>query len=308
MIVTIIIPAHITTPFLKQCVESALNQTYKKIEVLIICNGTLTINACKNFLDIHDSKLIFSQSKEGRHHARNKGLLIAKGDYIQFLDYDDILFLDKIEKQLQTIQLFQEENLISISKWNLFNEKLKKNSDINLVYLFSKPKISGLEFYKLLGKHKGYIMTASWLIPKNSIKNVLWEDVPNDDALFISEIINANTYIITVPSILTTYRNHTNNTRIIRTKKQLRKLIYSWKKIRKNLKKMNHYLVSRYFFNAHFYMLKYSVNCKGYHFFRLLWTFNFLGFRGKVPFFTILKKNKELFNKTTTLIVKKMTK
>lgn len=107
MLVSIIIPIHKTTPYLKECVHSALGQTHKNIEVLAVCNGELSTQQCSDFLDIEDDRLYFMNSLPGRHCARNEGLKEAKGDYIQYLDYDDILIEDKIEKQLQDLDAME---------------------------------------------------------------------------------------------------------------------------------------------------------------------------------------------------------
>lgn len=308
MIVSIIIPVHKTTTFLLQCVNSAINQTYKNIEILIVCNGNLTVKECDSFLNISDPRVQYLTSEKGRHKARNKGIEISKGDYLQFLDYDDLLSEEKIEKQIKVIEKCKKQNAISISKWNIFTDTTHISKTLNLEYLFNKNELSGLELYQLLGKNKGYIMTASWLFPKAIINNVQWEDVPNDDALFASEVINEKTVILPVPYMLTSYRDHSDNTRTIRTTTELDKLIYSWKKIRRNLKNLNHFLVSCYYYNAYFYMLKYSVNCKGHRFFSLLWNFNLLGISAKVPFQTLMEKNMVLLKKTTGLVSKKVNK
>jgi len=305
-LVSIIIPVHKKTSFLKECVLSALNQTHSNIEVIVVCNGKLRVNECKSFLDIQHSELFFFNSEPGRHHARNKGLEVSKGEFIQFLDYDDILIESKVEKQIDAINKSNLDKVVSITKWNIiYKENIDKRS-IDLDFLFVNQIISGLELYQLLGKNKGYIMTASWLIPKKLIlPSIKWEDVPNDDALFASEIFKENPRIILISEELASYRNHEENTRFLKSKKELKKLIYSWRKIRKNLD-FNHYLVQRYFYNAYFYMLKYAVNLRAYKLFPLLVSFNILGIKSKTPINQIIINHKILFKKLFKLIIKKI--
>ena len=100
MLVSIIIPLHQTNNFFKNCLESALAQTHKKLEIILACNGELTVEQCKNFTLIEDKRLVYLKTANGRHNARNEALEIAKGEWIQFLDYDDYLFPTKIEEQL----------------------------------------------------------------------------------------------------------------------------------------------------------------------------------------------------------------
>jgi glycosyltransferase involved in cell wall biosynthesis len=98
--VSIIIPTYNSERTIERTVNSCLTQTYKNIEVIVIDDGSTdqTGNILKSINDSRIRYYYFENS--GRSSARNKGLKLAKGKYIQFLDSDDTIEIDKIEKAM----------------------------------------------------------------------------------------------------------------------------------------------------------------------------------------------------------------
>jgi glycosyltransferase involved in cell wall biosynthesis len=99
-LVSILIPAYNAEKWIKETIESALNQTWPNKEIIIVNDGSSdnTLQIVKRF----ESKLVkvVSQKNMGAPAARNKALTFAQGDYIQWLDHDDLLAPDKILQQL----------------------------------------------------------------------------------------------------------------------------------------------------------------------------------------------------------------
>jgi len=112
MKVSVIIPAFNVENYLKECVFSALYQTYEGIEEIIIVDNNSTDNtlqAAKLLESENKSKIrVYQQNVQGAGAARNLGLKHAKGDWIQFLDADDLLLPGKIKHQVRIIQANQE--------------------------------------------------------------------------------------------------------------------------------------------------------------------------------------------------------
>jgi glycosyltransferase involved in cell wall biosynthesis len=101
--VSIIIPCYNCEGFINRAIDSVLNQTFNDWELLLVNNNS-TDNT-QQVLELCQSKnperiFVFQESKKGAPAARNKGLQNAKGKWIQYLDADDELLSDKIEKQL----------------------------------------------------------------------------------------------------------------------------------------------------------------------------------------------------------------
>ena len=92
-LISVIIPVYNSELYLKECLDSVINQTYKKIEIICVDDGS-TDHALDilNFYQKKDSRIkVFTQENSGPSAARNKALDMAKGDYISFVDSDDFL-------------------------------------------------------------------------------------------------------------------------------------------------------------------------------------------------------------------------
>lgn len=98
--VSVIIPVYNADKYIAATVESVLAQTYKNFEILIIDDGSpdKSLKVCQQF---QDSRIkIICQANRGLPGARNTGIRHAQGDYIAFLDADDIWLPNKLEKHV----------------------------------------------------------------------------------------------------------------------------------------------------------------------------------------------------------------
>lgn len=119
MKVSVVIPFYSNIKWLEEAIESVLNQTLKDFEIIVINDGSSEDDTLflKNY-----SHLIkyFKIANGGPAKARNKGIEIAKGEFIAFLDSDDIWLPSKLEKQ---IDLMQKNHLVwSHTKYEVFDE------------------------------------------------------------------------------------------------------------------------------------------------------------------------------------------
>ena len=94
MKISIIIPVYNCEEYIKKCIDSIIEQTYKDFEVIIINDGSTDntnyiLNEYKNYSNI----IIINQNNHGVSYSRNVGLEKAKGNYICFIDGDD--YIDK---------------------------------------------------------------------------------------------------------------------------------------------------------------------------------------------------------------------
>lgn len=104
-LVSIIMPNYNSEKFIKESIESVLNQTYSNIELIIIDDNSKD-SSLKKIKEVKDSriKLIKLKINQGAARARNEGLKISKGRYLAFLDSDDVLNEDAIEKQIKFLK------------------------------------------------------------------------------------------------------------------------------------------------------------------------------------------------------------
>jgi len=105
-LVSIIIPTHNRATLLPKAINSALAQTYKPIEIIIINDGSQdnTDEIVEKFKKKHSNIIYLKHEKpKGAPAARNYGIKFAKGEFIQFLDSDDSIAKEKIEQQLNSL-------------------------------------------------------------------------------------------------------------------------------------------------------------------------------------------------------------
>lgn len=101
-LVSIIIPTYNRSDYLDVSVQSALNQTYNNIEIIIVDDGS-KVNYAESISNKYAKCNYYYKSNGGLASARNFGVSLAKGDYVAFLDDDDFWKLDKLEKQVDIL-------------------------------------------------------------------------------------------------------------------------------------------------------------------------------------------------------------
>jgi len=125
-LVSILIPAYNAERWIADTIRSALAQTWPRVEVIVIddgsCDQTLAIArkfAAKNVL-------VVSQENQGASVARNKALELYQGDYVQWLDADDILSPDKVAIQMELARKCQSKRTLFSAAWGYFYYRLNK--------------------------------------------------------------------------------------------------------------------------------------------------------------------------------------
>lgn len=99
MKISVIIPVYNVSNYLNNCLESVANQNFKSIEIIVVNDGSTdgSSEICNTFKIKYPSIVLINQKNKGVSYARNKGLTIAKGEWVYFLDADDYLDIDTFE-------------------------------------------------------------------------------------------------------------------------------------------------------------------------------------------------------------------
>lgn len=110
--ISVVIPAFNAEKTIKETVESVLNQTFRDFEVIIVNDGSTdkTLNILSQFSDYRVR--VFSQENSGPQKSRNLGIEKSVGEYITFLDADDLWKPDKLELQLQMFKQYPESSVV----------------------------------------------------------------------------------------------------------------------------------------------------------------------------------------------------
>jgi glycosyltransferase involved in cell wall biosynthesis len=93
--VSVIIPVYNTEKYLRQCLDSVVNQTLKDIEIICINDGSTdkSLTILRDYASKDNRIVVINNTNEGAGASRNKGLEISNGTYLVFWDSDDFLSL-----------------------------------------------------------------------------------------------------------------------------------------------------------------------------------------------------------------------
>ena len=120
--VSILVPVYNSEKYLRQCLDSIVNQTYKDLQVVIVDDGSKdnSLSICREYADKYEFIEVYHQGNAGVASARNALLDKAKGDYTIFIDSDDWIEPDMIEGLLHYIAEYDLDIVIcgSVSEYN----------------------------------------------------------------------------------------------------------------------------------------------------------------------------------------------
>ena len=101
--ISIIVPVYNCAKYIKKCLDSLINQTFKNIEIILVNDGS-TDNSEEIIQSYDDNRIVYiKQKNQGPSAARNLGIDLAKGEYIGFVDSDDWIDADYYEKLYNAI-------------------------------------------------------------------------------------------------------------------------------------------------------------------------------------------------------------
>lgn len=165
-LVSIIIPVYNGGNYLKLAIESALAQTYKNIEVLVINDGSTDNDTRKIALSYGDKIRYFEKENGGVSSALNYGITLMNGEWFSWLSHDDEYFPDKIEKQIKLVRTINESDVDRTLIYSSFvlidsngNEIITRNKNCN-------KKFEGKEMFEYVLKKHFTLCGLSLLIPK----------------------------------------------------------------------------------------------------------------------------------------------
>lgn len=205
-LVSIIIPCYNAAPWIAATLESARAQTWPHVETIVIDDGSTddSLAIAKQFAG-HNLRVL-AQANAGAAAARNHGLREACGDYIQFLDADDLLAPDKIERQVIALQA-SSNRLVAAGPWGRFTgapesavftpeENWRDSSNVEwLCHNFSG---------------RGMMPPAAWLTPREIVNQAgPWDETLslNDDGEYFCRVLLASHGVHFVAEARSYYRS-----------------------------------------------------------------------------------------------------
>lgn len=179
MKISLIVPVYNVSNYLRKCLESIINQTYKNIEIIIINDGSIdnSYDICLEYKEKDKRIKLINQENMGLSEARNTGLKYATGDYIWFIDSDDYIELNSIELLITYLKKY---DIVVFNYSNVKDNsitKIKSFYDYNQIevkYLLSHCNAWNKIFKKDILENelfpKGHIYEDLYLIPTLILK------------------------------------------------------------------------------------------------------------------------------------------
>ena len=162
-LVSILIPAFNSQEWLAETLQSAISQTWNRKEIIVVDDGSRdqTLDIANKFAS--GNVRVVTQDNQGAAAARNKALSLSQGDYIQWLDADDLLAPDKIAQQMARAEMADERRFLFSSAWGRFMYRQHKAEFVpTILWQDLTPK----EWLLRKMEHNLYMQTATWLVSR----------------------------------------------------------------------------------------------------------------------------------------------
>lgn len=220
--ISVIIPVYNVEAYLPQCLDSIINQTYRDLEIILVNDGSTdgSTKICEEYVARDKRIKVIHKENGGLSDARNAGLKIATGDFISFVDSDDLIalnFYDKMLDQLITHHAdIVECNFIKFKKETDVKNVASSNTAISASYTTELSLISLMnEQLKQVVWNKLYKAEVidQLEFPVNKI---------NEDEYWTYRVFGKAQKIVKIPDVLYYYRQQAES--IMGTKYSLRRL------------------------------------------------------------------------------------
>ncbi len=201
-LVTVLMPVYNTELYVKQAIESILNQTYTHFELLIINDGSTdaSVEMIKSFTDerIH---LVENEGNLGLIATLNKGFTLAKGAYIARMDADDVALKDRLKEQVKYLEAHPEVGVLGCAYAELKHDEIGKAT----VFLSDHDALKSVLFFNSCMAHPT-VMLRTEFIRKNELSYNPEFKHAEDYEFWVRTI--EQTRFSNLPKVLLYYRIH----------------------------------------------------------------------------------------------------
>jgi glycosyltransferase involved in cell wall biosynthesis len=227
-LVSILIPAFNAEKYLEQTLECAFSQSWANKEIIVVDDGSTdeTLNVSRRFENRKWIKVI-TQDNIGASAARNRALREAQGEYIQYLDSDDLIDERKIELQIRSRTFPEGSELYSCSSFEFnLNPKFGKALENSLW-----KSLPADQWLYNAAKYGHWLPLHAYLVPRKLIEKAgSWDErlSLNDDGEFFFRLVASSKYITFYPEASVYYRRgNLGSLSSQRSKKHLESLFLS---------------------------------------------------------------------------------
>lgn len=205
-LVSILIPAYNAQEWIADTIQSALGQTWPNKEIIVVDDGSSdnTYAIAQTFAATNVK--VATQSNQGAAATRNQLESLAQGDYLQWLDADDLLSPDKVSKQMAAAQECGGKRTLYSSAWGYFFYRPRKAQFMPTLLW---ENLSPLEWMLRKWENDLHMQTATWLVSRELTRAAgPWNTqlFGDDDGEYFSRVIKAGDGIEFVPDAKVFYR------------------------------------------------------------------------------------------------------
>jgi len=205
-LVSILIPAFNAEPWIAKTIESAIAQTWPCKEIIVVDDGSTdqTLAIARKFASRNVA--VISKANQGAAATRNHALSLSQGDYIQWLDADDLLSADKVAKQMEVAAQCQDARTLLSSEWGYFAYRLER-ANFRPSALWCD--LSPVEWLLRKLSRDLHMQTATWLVSRKLTDAAgTWDTrlLSDDDGEYFCRVLLASKDIRFVPQAKVFYR------------------------------------------------------------------------------------------------------
>ena len=205
-LVSILIPAYNAEAWISDTLRSAIAQTWERKEIIVVDDGSTdqTLAVARKFES--DQVRVYTHKNQGAAATRNKAYSLCQGDYIQFLDADDLMGPDKISRQMEALGDSPNKRILLSASWGYF------------IYRYYRTKftpnalwcdLSPVEWLMRKMQHNVFMQTACWLFSRELAEAAgPWDTrlLGDDDGEYFCRVLLASESVRFVPEAKVYYR------------------------------------------------------------------------------------------------------
>jgi glycosyltransferase involved in cell wall biosynthesis len=205
-LVSILIPAYNSGEWIAESLQSALAQTWTRKEIIVVDDGSTdrTAEIARRFAS--EGVVVVSTKNQGAAAARNHALQLSQGDYIQWLDADDLLAPDKVERQLAALGEIPNKRILLSSSWAFFSYRTWR-AKFTPSSLWQD--LSPVEWLVRKMSENLHMQTSTWLTSRELATAAgLWDTrlISDDDGEYFCRVLLASQGTKFVPESRVFYR------------------------------------------------------------------------------------------------------
>ena len=209
--ISIIVPVYNVERYLGKCITSLINQTLKDIEIICINDGSMdsSLEILQKFASQDERIKLLNIENSGQAIARNLGIKQAKGEYIGFVDSDDLVDINYFEKLYQTAKCYDADIACAgFKRWTKSHNSIRKsfNGEILTSDINRKTELDNVPndcyIWNKIYRRNAWLNANIWFPKKKFF----------EDVAVILKVLNSLNLMVTVPNTYYNYRKRKGST------------------------------------------------------------------------------------------------